>query len=149
MSQVIASINPAIADIGRIEIHELVTSYGLHHDRRDFDSLANCFTPDASYVLRVANGQTFGPHNGRDAIIGQIRKFKESQSDIRRHHISNIQVYPKSPNEASVVSYVLVSAVTKEGALSIITVGTYTDTVNLTDAGWRISSKELLLESSF
>lgn len=140
---------PTFAAVDRIEIHELVTSYGFHHDRRDFEALGSCFTPDATYTLKIADGESFGPHSGRDAIIAQIRKFKESQSDVRRHHISNVQVTPITENEASVTSYVLVTATSSTEGLKIITVGNYSDLVRRTPEGWKIAGKELLLDTAF
>lgn len=132
----------------RIEIHELTTAYGVHHDLRNFDSLRQCFTPNATYIMRVACGPTFGPHTGADAIVDQIRTFKDSQTDKRRHHISNIQVLPQDANSATVLSYVIVSAVANQ-ELIFKTVGTYTDTVTRTHEGWRISAKELNLDTGF
>lgn len=138
----------SITAADRIEIHELVTAYGVHHDARDFARLRECFTPDAQYVMRIADGTVHGPRLGVDAIMAQIIAFKESQNDKRRHHISNIQVVPLGEDEVSALSYVLVSAVDDEG-LQIITVGTYTDTLVRTEQGWRISAKELFLDKSF
>jgi hypothetical protein len=132
----------------RIEIHELTTAYGVHHDLRDFNSLRRCFTSDATYVMRVAGGPTFGPRVGVDEIVDQIQIFKGSQSDKRRHHISNIQVLPQDSNTATVLSYVIVSAVANQ-ELTFKTVGTYTDTVTRTSEGWRISAKELNLDTGF
>ncbi|MFP3686221.1 nuclear transport factor 2 family protein, partial [Bacillus sp. SIMBA_026] len=70
------------------------------------------------------------------------------QSDRRRHHISNIQVLPQDSNTATVLSYVIVSAVADQ-ELTFKTVGTYTDTVTRTSEGWRISAKELNLDTGF
>ncbi|MBT8163174.1 MULTISPECIES: nuclear transport factor 2 family protein [Arthrobacter] len=134
--------------LDRLEIQELTTGYGVHHDRRDFASLRECFTPDATYIMHITDGPTFGPHQGPVAIVGQIQAFKESQNDVRRHHISNIQIEPLGDDIASVLSYVLVSASDIDG-LAIKTVGTYADTVVRTPAGWRIARKELQLDSTF
>lgn len=132
----------------RNEIHELTTAYGWHHDLRDFDSLRRCFTADATYVMKIADGPTFGPHAGVDAIVDQIQTFKNAQRDKRRHHISNIQVIARGRDTATVLSYVIISAVANQ-ELSIKTVGTYTDTVTRTPDGWRISAKELHLDIRF
>ncbi len=132
----------------RIEIHELVTSYGVHHDARDFARLRECFTEDARYVMRIADGTVHGPRLGADAIVDQIVAFKEAQNDKRRHHISNVQVTPLSADEASALSYLIVSVIDDAG-LEFITVGTYTDTVVRTGRGWRIAAKELFLDRGF
>jgi len=134
--------------IDRLEIEDLTCSYGVHHDRRDFDALRACFTPDATYVMRIAGGPTYGPREGADAIVAQIRSFKDQQSDVRRHHITNIRIEPIDADSAAVHSYVIVSAV-EDGSLSVITVGTYSDTVVRTADGWLIAEKALELETTF
>ena len=134
--------------LDRLEIQELTTGYGVHHDRRDFESLRKCFTADATYTMRVEGGPTYGPHEGPDAIVAQIQAFKESQNDTRRHHITNIQIEPIGNDAAAVMSYVLVSATDAQG-LAIKTVGTYADTVIRTPEGWLIACKELHLDSAF
>ncbi|HWH26783.1 MAG TPA: nuclear transport factor 2 family protein [Pseudolysinimonas sp.] len=139
---------PALSADDRIAIHELTTAYGVHHDQLDFESLHACFTADASYLMKVADGTVHGPRLGADAIISQIKTFKASQTDRRRHHISNIQVSARDANTAEVTSYVLVSAVADQ-QLSLITVGTYTDVVTRTADGWRISEKVLQLDTTF
>lgn len=138
----------ALTALDRLEIQELVTGYGVHHDKRDFVSLRGCFTPDATYTMRVTNGPTYGPHLGPDAIVSQIQAFKESQNDVRRHHISNVQIEVLGDDSVSVLSYVLVSATDADG-LTIKTVGTYADMVVRTPEGWRIARKELQLDSTF
>ena len=105
----------AISAADRIDIHELVTAYGVYHDARDFTRLRECFTPDAQYVMRIADGTVHGPRLGADAIVEQIIAFKASQNDKRRHHISNVQVTPINEGEVSVLSYVLVSVVDGDG----------------------------------
>lgn len=138
----------ALTALDRLEIQELVTGYGVHHDRRDFASLRECFTSGATYTMRITNGPTYGPHHGPDAIVAQIQAFKETQNDVRRHHISNLQIEELGDGTVSVHSYVLVSATDADG-LSIKTVGTYADTVVRTPDGWRIARKELQLDSTF
>lgn len=134
--------------IDRLEIEDLTCGYGVHHDRRDFTALRACFTPDATYVMRIAGGATYGPRVGADEIVAQIRSFKEQQTDVRRHHITNIRIEPVDADRATVHSYVIVSAV-ESGTLSVKTVGTYSDTVVRTPEGWLIAEKSLELETTF
>jgi 3-phenylpropionate/cinnamic acid dioxygenase small subunit len=130
------------------EITTLLATYGWAHDERLFDELAGCFTEDATYLMEIANGQTFGPRQGSAEIVAQIREFKSKQSDQRRHVISGFMFLESTEDWAKVRSYVTVLA-TAGGATAVVTAGWYLDEVRRTPGGWRISAKTLHLDSAF
>lgn len=132
----------------RQAIQQLLSSYGFHHDAREFDSLAECFEENASYTMIIAGGEPIGPRLGRDKIVEQIRSFKRSQTDQRRHVITNFLFDEETAARARVRSYVTVIAV-GEGVLEVVTAGVYTDIVRHTEAGWRIAEKTLHLDKGF
>jgi 3-phenylpropionate/cinnamic acid dioxygenase small subunit len=132
----------------RHAIQQLLSSYGFHHDARDFASLAECFTEDASYTMVVAGADPIGPRLGRDAIVDQIRIFKSRQTDQRRHVITNFMFDQEAISKARVRSYVTVIAVA-DGVLDVVSCGFYTDVVVLTELGWRIADKKLHLDKGF
>ena len=132
----------------RQAIQQLLSSYGSHHDARDFDSLAQCFTENAAYTMVVAGAEPIGPRLGRDAIIDQIRIFKSRQTDQRRHVITNFLFDQETASRARVRTYVTVIAVA-DGVLEVVSSGVYTDIVVRTEWGWRIADKRLHLDKGF
>ncbi|MFJ3802884.1 nuclear transport factor 2 family protein [Streptomyces sp. NPDC090088] len=132
----------------RHEIQDLLSRYGWLHDERLFDELGSVLTKDARYTMHIGQERTVGPRVGRDEIVGQIRQFKESQSDQRRHVISNFMFLEHSPEEATVRSYVTVLA-SAEGTTRVVTAGWYLDKVVATPDGWRIAEKTLQLDNGF
>lgn len=132
----------------RHAIQQLLSSYGFHHDARDFDSLAECFAEDATYTMVVAGSEPIGPRLGRDAIVDQIRIFKSRQTDQRRHVITNFLFDQETASRARVRTYVTVIAVA-DGVLEVVSSGVYTDIVVRTERGWRIADKRLHLDKGF
>ncbi len=132
----------------RHAIQQLLSSYGFHHDARDFDSLAECFAEDATYTMVVAGAQPIGPKFGRDAIVDQIRLLKSRQTDQRRHVITNFLFDQETASRARVRTYVTVIAVA-DGVLEVVSSGIYTDIVARTEWGWRIADKRLHLDKGF
>jgi hypothetical protein len=74
----------------KLAIHELFAraSYGL--DERDLDMLAQSFAADAEMTLCIAAGDLIGPFFGQDSIMKLMRDSMDTQTDKRRHVISNI-----------------------------------------------------------
>lgn len=132
----------------RFAIEQLLSSYGVHHDNRDFEALARCFVDDATYTMVVAGTDVRIEQAGASRIVGQIREFKSRQHDQRRHVITNFLFQDQDVDRARVRSYVTVIAV--DGAsLEVVTSGTYDDSVVRTDRGWLISEKTLHLDKGF
>src|SRR5687767_14881227 len=92
MSGQAANSGPKISADDRFAIEQVLSSYGVHHDERDFESLEQCFTADASYTMQVAGSDSVIARVGRTEIVDQIRLFKSRQNDQRRHVITNFLV---------------------------------------------------------
>ena len=132
----------------RHAIEQLLSSYGFHHDARDFEALDRCFTTDASYTMVTAGGEIIGPRQGSAEIVEQIRVFKSRQTGQRRHVITNFLFDQATATQAHVRSYVTLVAVS-DGALEVVTSGVYTDVVVRTEHGWRIAEKTVHLDKAF
>ena len=130
-------------------IQQLLATYTWSHDSRDFEALAKCFTEDAEYTMRIADGAVSGPTIGGPAIAGLVRTFKETQTDQRRHLITNAVVDELGGDSATVRSYVTVFAT--EGETSrLVTTGTCVDTVaRQADGAWRFTRKAMHLDKGF
>jgi 3-phenylpropionate/cinnamic acid dioxygenase small subunit len=131
----------------RFAIQELLSSYGMLHDSRDFAGLLECFSEDAVYTMHVRDGSTHGPREGRSAIVQQIQEFKSRQADQRRHLISNFRMTARIDGRVDVTSYVLVTAA---GArFEVVSAGIYRDVVRRVSGRWIIEEKTLELDSEF
>ena len=72
----------------------------------------------------------------------------DSQTDVRRHVISNFIFEAEDKNAATVVSNLVVSAV-ENGEINVIISGVYRDEVARKDGVWRITNRRLDLDLPF
>lgn len=115
----------------------LVISYAQHRDNYDAESFANLFTEDG--VLIIGNNRW----EGRDAIRARIEAL-DSRTTIR-HHMSSIRITQIDDNHASGVSYAVIYS-SPPGSNEIsgpALIGDYVDQYVRTEAGWKISHREL------
>lgn len=130
-------------------IQQLLAQYTWSHDSRDFAALAACFTDTAEYTMRIADAAASAPTVGGSAIAALVEKFKSTQTDQRRHVITNVVVDEATDTQASVRSYVTVFAT--EGDVSrLVTTGVCHDVVERQEDGaWRFTSKQMHLDKGF
>ncbi|MCZ4500270.1 MAG: putative aromatic ring hydroxylating dioxygenase beta subunit [Marmoricola sp.] len=128
-------------------IRNLVFAYARAYDGRDLDGLLGCFVEDATFAWEIANGQTGGPYEGRDAIVASNKASLDSQNDTRRHVMTNVLI-EGSGETRSVSSYMTLFA-HQEGQLRPLTTGVYTDTVVRQDGRWQFHSRHLLCDLPF
>lgn len=130
-------------------IQQLLAKYTWSHDSRDFDAIATCFTDDAEYTMRIADGEASTPTTGGHAIAALVRTFKESQTDQRRHLITNVIADEMGEDRATVRSYVSVFA-TEGDTSRLVTTGTCVDEVARHDDGtWQFARKAMHLDKGF
>lgn len=132
----------------KLAIYELLSRAAYYFDARDTDGLADCFCEDAAMLVKIDQGDTFGPFEGRAAIMELMRGTLEAQTDKRRHIICDYFFESEGNREASVVSTVVVTSVEND-AISLVTSGVYRDKVRKTETGWRIADRHLELERGF
>ncbi len=131
----------------RFAISELLARASYAYDQRDLPLLESCLCDDAAISFRVAGGDLVGPFSGREAMMAVYRDAMESQSDVRRHVVSNAMFTPKDA-EVDVISNLTLFA-TKDGSTVLLTVGLYHDTVRLDDGEWRILKRHVELDSAY
>jgi hypothetical protein len=132
----------------KFEIHELLSRAAYAFDEHDADSLEQCFTPEASMLVNIADGQTFGPFEGRDAIMSLMTATLEAQTDTRRHIICNFLFTKEGDSRAQVTSTVVVTSA-QDGQIRLVTSGVYKDVVTRGESGWQIAERKLDLELGF
>lgn len=129
----------------RQAISEMLGKGGWAYDAPDVDYLANMFTEDGTFDLTIQGmGQV-----GSFATRAEIRKLYEdslaSQSDQRRHVVTNIFFEAETETSVTAMSYLLLITI-KDGALSVISSGVYKDRVVLDGDEWRIAHRDLHLD---
>ena len=82
----------------RFAISELLNRMAYFYDENHLDDLAACFTADAVMSMQIAGGDMVGPFEGRDSIMELYRGAKASQTDVRRHDITNVCLLYTSPS---------------------------------------------------
>lgn len=128
-----------------ITIHELMNRYAHAIDAHDLVAVEACFTNDASFAIEVVDGISAGPFEGRAAILDLVRGAYESQSDRRRHVVTNIFVDPISDASAHVTSNLTLFSIAN-GELTPLTTGIYRDRVVQTNARWQIEQRHLKVD---
>ena len=132
----------------KLEIQELLSRAAYAFDQHDIEMLQGCFAPDAYMLVKVADGSVFGPFEGREAIMGLMTATLESQTDTRRHIISNFIFEKASEGQATVISQIVLAA-TENGEIRLLTSGIYRDEVRKSTDGWQITNRHLDLELGF
>lgn len=132
----------------KLAIHELLSRAAYSFDERELEVLAQCFAPRCTMLVNIADGQTFGPFEGRDAIMDLLKATLDAQTDVRRHIISNF-FFEKEGDESAIVVSQIVLVATEHGKIEIITSGIYRDTVEKRDGNWQITDRALNLELGF
>lgn len=115
----------------------LVTEYAYYRDRFDAVGFSNLFTEDATLSV---GGQTW---TGRSEIRARIEGLDNSAKI--RHLMSTIRIAPVDARHATGVSYATIytGSAGSNSVEGFAVIGEYHDQFELTDAGWRISSREL------
>lgn len=132
----------------RTDIHEVMAQYAWGNDVRDIPTIAECFADDGSFGLQIAGHEPVGPFGGRPAVADFMASALSTQTDQRRHVITNISLSRIGTDEFRARSY-LSLMVTDAGVTRVATTGWYEDTFVRTSSGWRIASRWLWLDGQF
>ncbi|MDI2027755.1 nuclear transport factor 2 family protein [Saccharopolyspora sp. TS4A08] len=140
-SEAVADAGPA--DRGAIE--DVLNRYAIAYDENDMSTMADCFTQDAVMSLRVQDGDLIGPFEGRDAIVQLMRDSLATQTDQRRHIVTNAVIRAAGGSAASVESYLTLISV--EGkTLTVLSTARYEDQLVRDGGAWRFSKRHVQLD---
>lgn len=128
----------------REQIEKTLNRWALGYDDNDWSVVGDCFTDDAVFSMRIADGEIIGPFEGRDTILDMMREASRSQGDQRRHVTSNLVVEQDGAEATSVAYLTLFSA--RNGTLTPLATGKYQDELVHTDAGWKLAKRHIALD---
>lgn len=130
-------------------ISDALSKYVWGYDEGDFALLGDAFTEDAVAGGKVANSELcWGPMNGRKEIVGVLSSIRATQTDQRRHTISNI-LFDELTDTTAKVRCNLVLVATENGLPRLVSGGWYRCTLVKQGETWRINRQDALLDSAF
>jgi ketosteroid isomerase-like protein len=126
--------------MARESIRDLVARYNANGDSGRFDSVLECFAPDAVMEL---DGVVFRGQAEIRTIFEQTADSARSSTAplVMRHHTSTLQIDVSSPSEATSRCYYQV--VTANG---LDHWGRYLDAYEVIDGRWRFSHRREFLD---
>ena len=130
--------------ISRDTVDQLFATFAWAIDAREFELLNGVFTADASFVVGITGGDTYGPFEGREAVVDFIATTTKEQRDQRRHVITNLRLSGES--SATAINTLIVVA---GGELTVKTAGVYRVELAQEDGAWRFVSMDLALDLAF
>lgn len=131
----------------RLVITEVLNRMAYYYDEGHLDKLGPCFADDAIMSMQIAGGDMVGPFNGRDNIMELYHGAKSSQTDARRHNITNV-IFDASGDTLAVTSYLTLFA-TENGETRLLTTGVYRDRVAQVAGEWKITRRHIDLDSAY
>ena len=132
----------------RLAIIEALSSYAWGYDSRDLGMLGDSFSKDASFTIHLAGSDGWGPYTGRNAIVDWLASVMKTQTDQRRHCLSNLRFEGLTDSRAVVVSFLTLTAA-EHGKARLVTTGWYRDELIKEDGAWRVCKKDLHLDAAF
>jgi hypothetical protein len=126
-------------------IAELFAAYGAANDLHSRELLGSTLTADAVATIHIAGvDDPIGPLEGRDTIVTFFGDILDSQTDQRRHVITNFRRLGGDR-----VNAYLTLIVTDGGETVVKSAGIYEATVAEEDGALKLSSFVLSLDRAF
>jgi SnoaL-like domain len=130
----------------RAEIENVLGRAAWGYDENDVDLIAAQFAETAVMTMRIGReGDLIGPFEGREAIRKLHADSLVSQTDQRRHNLSNVWVEKESGDDATVVSNLTLLSV-EGGAVRVLSSGWYRDELVRAGGEWLIRSRHIYLD---
>ncbi|WP_370205880.1 nuclear transport factor 2 family protein [Pararhodobacter marinus] len=122
----------------RLGIAELFARYGIAHDEVDVPAMRDLWAEDG--VLQVSlGGPVFETHEGRDAICANFARVAGTQTDQRRHAVTNLEITLEGVGRASARAYGIVPAADGSGIRVVVTCVYTADLVCGAEGLWRFA----------
>jgi 3-phenylpropionate/cinnamic acid dioxygenase small subunit len=136
----------------RFLAHEFINRYWFLYDEGRLDVLADLLTEDCHLRSRTELGQH--PHeefirsdnHGRDAAMAWTKNHRRHSPYPLRHHAANVHVVAERDDELDLESYLFVTQII-ERKPSTLSSGIVHWTLKLTDDGYRVLRKDVVLDS--
>lgn len=130
----------------RPEIENAIHRAAWGYDENDVGLIAEQFTTDAVLTMQIGrDGDTIGPFAGREAIRKLHADSLVSQTDQRRHNVSNLIIGSETADAASTWANLTLLSV-ENGTIRVLSSGYYRDEFVRDDGTWRIVTRHIYLD---
>ena len=129
------------------QLAELMSRFLLGVDERDAALVRSALAEECENSM-ILDGQRMGPPPGREGIIGFLEDFWKSQTDQRRHVLSNA-IVESDAADAPVLCFYLTLYATKDRTLRPVATGRYRVRYVEKDGRAWIRNVELVLDGPF
>jgi hypothetical protein len=129
-------------------ITEILGKMGWAYDTGHLDFLETVFTDDARFTISIAGMGQVGDYQSKGTVMGLYRGAKASQTDTRRHVVSNIFFSEDTATTATVTSYLSLFVKNADG-VKLLSTGEYTDKFVLSGGAWKLQHRDLFLDAPY
>ncbi|NTF97926.1 nuclear transport factor 2 family protein [Agrobacterium rhizogenes] len=121
-----------------LAVADVFARYGIAHDEADMTAMEDLFVADATLEVSLS-GPPFQRIDGRPRILDNFSAVLQTQSDQRRHCITNLVVTSDGPDAADTQAYGLVSAAAGRELQLAAACAYYARLVREDDGLWRFA----------
>ncbi|MET7694590.1 nuclear transport factor 2 family protein [Streptomyces sp. NPDC005483] len=122
----------------RLAIHQTLARYAFALDHGDLMALEDVLTEDTIWTASIAGEVEQGAFLGRAAVLSLVRDATETQTEQRRHNLTNVVLQRADADTAMVWAYLMLTS-NAGGSAAVIATGFYTFTLQHAEGEWRIA----------
>ena len=136
----------------RFATHEFINRYWFNYDEGHLDVIAGLLTDDCHLSSRTETGlhpqEEFirSDNHGRDNAMAWTKDHRKHSPYPLRHHAANVHVVAERGDEIDLESYLFVTQIIDRKP-STLSSGIVRWTLKLTDDGYRVQRKDVVLDS--
>ena len=136
----------------RFAAHEFISRYWFNYDEGHLDVIAGLLTDDCHLSSRTETGlhpqEEFirSDNHGLDAAMAWTKDHRKHSPYPLRHHAANVHVVAERGDEIDLESYLFVTQIIDRKP-STLSSGIVHWTLKLTDDGYRVRRKDVVLDS--
>ena len=136
----------------RFAAHEFINRYWFNYDEGHLDVIAGLLTEDCHLSSRTETGQhppeafIRSDNHGRDTAMAWTKDHRKHSPYPLRHHAANVHVVAERGDELDLESYLFVTQIIDRKP-STLSSGIVHWTLKLTDDGYRVRRKDVVLDS--
>lgn len=132
--------------VDRNDVENLLNSYSLAYDSNDMVLMADCFTADAVFSMKIADNEpmSFEP---RDVIMKLMTDSLATQTDQRRHGNTNL-IVRSDGDVVRTTNYLNLTAV-ENGEIKLLSSGVYSNEIVEDEGKLRVRKMHLDLDRPY